>query len=69
MTRAETLIVLCCMHTRFELKTTKKYRPASLRIAIEYVGACYNLHYYPQMEQLDWSEITYYNISDVISTL
>ena len=41
---------------------TQNYRSASLHIAIGYVGACYNLHYYPQMEQFDWSEMTYYNI-------
>ena len=30
--------------------------------SVEYVGICNNLHYYPQMEQFDWSEMTYYNI-------
>ena len=44
-------------------QTMQNYCPASLRVTIEYVGACNNLHYYPQMEQLDWSEMTYYNIS------
>ena len=39
----------------------QNYHLASLHVAIEYVGACYNLHYYLQMEQFDWSEMTYYN--------
>ena len=40
----------------------QNYRPASLRVAIEYVGACNNLHYYPQMEQFDWLEMMYYKV-------
>ena len=54
-------IWLRCMHTHCT-QTTQNYCPPSLRVAIEYICACYNLHHYPQMEQFDWSEMTYYNI-------
>ena len=63
ITRAEPLTVLHCMHTRSAMLCTQmtlNYCLVSLSVAI---GACNNLHYYPQMEQFDWSEMTYYILS------
>ena len=68
ITRSEPLTVLRCMHICSALKQCKIIdRPVSLLVVIEYIGTCYNLHYYPQMGQFDWSEMTYYNITSVTS--
>ena len=58
-------------HTRSALKRHKiiVWRTMSLCVAIEYVGACNNLHHNSQMEQFDWSEMTYYNYNHLFFVL